>query len=43
MDGGAIYFPCACIWLAVYNGMDINAGHYVLLVILATFGSMGMY
>jgi len=41
MDGAAIYFPCACIWLAVYNGMDINAGHYVLLVILATFGSMG--
>jgi Na+/H+-dicarboxylate symporter len=41
MDGGAIYFPCACIWLAVYNGMEITAASYILLVILATFGSMG--
>jgi Na+/H+-dicarboxylate symporter len=41
MDGGAIYFPCACIWLAVYNGIEPNAANYVLLVILATFGSMG--
>lgn len=41
MDGGAIYFPCACIWLAVYNGEPLNAASYILLVILATFGSMG--
>ena len=41
MDGGAIYFPCACIWLAVFNGIEPNAANYVLLVILATFGSMG--
>merc|ERR1711957_635126 len=41
MDGGAIYFPCACIWLAVYNGIEVNAANYILLVILATFGSMG--
>ena len=41
MDGSAIYFPAACIWLAVFNGLEINAGQYILLVILATFGSMG--
>lgn len=41
MDGGAIYFPCACIWLAVFNGQPIDAASYILLVILATMGSMG--
>lgn len=41
MDGGAIYFPCACIWLAVLNGETPSAGNYVLLCILATIGSAG--
>ena len=41
MDGGAIYFPCACIWLAVLNGIEVNAAHYVMLVFIATIGSMG--
>ncbi|OEU06588.1 hypothetical protein FRACYDRAFT_254298 [Fragilariopsis cylindrus CCMP1102] len=41
MDGGAVYFPCACIWLAVFNGIEPNAANYVLLVILATFCFMG--
>ena len=25
MDGSAIYFPCACVWLAYLNGIDPNA------------------
>ena len=37
----AIYFPCACVWLAVLNGIEVNAAHYVLLVIIATIGSAG--
>lgn len=41
MDGGAIYFPCACIWLAILNGETITVGSYVLLIILATVGSAG--
>lgn len=41
MDGGAIYFPCACIWLAVLNGIDIDISAYFLLVIIATIGSAG--
>jgi Na+/H+-dicarboxylate symporter len=41
MDGSAIYFPCACIWLAIYNGIKPTAVDYVLLVIIATFGTMG--
>ncbi len=41
MDGSAIYFPCACIWLAVLNGVTPNAGSYILLIILATIGSAG--
>mmetsp|Transcript_38144 Transcript_38144/g.53737 ORF Transcript_38144/g.53737 Transcript_38144/m.53737 type:complete len:153 (+) Transcript_38144:339-797(+) len=41
MDGSAIYFPGACIWLALLNGVDLNASHYVLLIILSTIGSAG--
>jgi len=41
MDGGAIYFPCACIWLAFLNGEEVNVASYILLVILATVGSAG--
>lgn len=41
MDGGAIYFPCACIWLAVLNGITPNFGNYILLCVLATVGSAG--
>ena len=41
MDGGAIYFPCACIWLAVLNGIDPGVSHYILLVIISTIGSAG--
>lgn len=41
MDGGAIYFPCASIWLAILNGLEVNASHYILLVIISTIGSVG--
>ena len=41
MDGSAIYFPCACVWLAVLNGIEPNFGNYILLVILSTIGSAG--
>ena len=41
MDGTAIYYPCACIWLAVLNGVTPNAANYILLIVLATVGSAG--
>jgi len=41
MDGGAIYFPCACIWLAVLNGIKPNFAEYILLIFIATIGSAG--
>ncbi len=41
MDGGAIYFPCACIWLAILNGIEPDIGQYILLVFIATIGSAG--
>jgi len=41
MDGGAIYFPIACVWLAVLNGYEVTAANLVLLVIVSTFGSAG--
>jgi Na+/H+-dicarboxylate symporter len=41
MDGGAVYFVCACIWLAVLNGETVTAASFIMLVIIATIGSMG--
>jgi len=41
MDGGAIYFPCACIWLAYLNGQTVNIGNYFLLIAISTIGSAG--
>jgi len=41
MDGGAVYFVCACIWLAVLNGQEVNAASFFLLIIIATMGSIG--
>ena len=41
MDGGAIYIICASVWLAFNNGIVPTVGDYILLVICATFGSMG--
>jgi len=41
MDGAGIQIVCSCVWLAVYNGIDVNAANYILLVIISTFGSMG--
>lgn len=41
MDGSAIYFPCACIWLAYLNGVEPTAASYILLIILSTVGSVG--
>lgn len=41
MDGSAIYFPCACVWLAVLNGLEPTFGNYILLAFLSTIGSAG--
>lgn len=41
MDGGAVYFVCACIWLAVLNGEDVTAASFIMLIIIATVGSIG--
>jgi Na+/H+-dicarboxylate symporter len=41
MDGGAIYFPCACIWMAVLNGIEPDIASYILLVVISTIGSAG--
>jgi len=41
MDGGAVYFVCAGIWLAVLNGEEVTAANFILLIVLATIGSIG--
>ena len=41
MDGGAVYFVTASVWLAVLNGESVTAASYILLVIIATVGSIG--
>jgi len=41
MDGSAVYFACACIWLAVLNGEEITAVSFIILIIICTMGSIG--
>lgn len=41
MDGACIQIVCSCIWLAYYNGIEVNIANFILLVIISTFGSMG--
>merc|ERR1712241_1606093 len=41
MDGTALYFPVATIWLATSQGLEIGAVDYILIVILSTLGSAG--
>ena len=41
MDGSAIYYPMASVWLAYLNGIDPTAANMILLVILGTLGSIG--
>merc|ERR1712157_281805 len=33
MDGGAVYFVCAGIWLAVLNGEEVTAANFILLIV----------
>lgn len=41
MDGGGVYFVSACVWLAVLNGQEVNFASFLLLIIIATLGSIG--
>jgi len=43
MDGGAIYFPTAIVFLAVTSGIEdkLNASAYFLIILLSTIGSAG--
>ncbi|KAJ3623625.1 hypothetical protein Zmor_004392, partial [Zophobas morio] len=41
MDGVAIYFPAALIFLATSEGLEIKAVHYALIVLLSSFASAG--
>jgi Na+/H+-dicarboxylate symporter len=41
MDGTALYFPVATIWLATTQGLEIGAVDYILIVILSPLGSAG--
>jgi Na+/H+-dicarboxylate symporter len=41
MDGSAIYFVTACVWLAVLNGVQVTAASFIMLVLIATIGSIG--
>lgn len=43
MDGGAIYFPTAIVFLAIASGLEdeLNAASYFLIILLSTLGSAG--
>jgi len=40
MDGTAIYFPLVVVFLAATQGMELNVGDYVIIVLLATLSSI---
>jgi len=40
MDGSAIYFPCACVWLAILNGIDVSLPWQRRLVFLDSMSLM---
>jgi Na+/H+-dicarboxylate symporter len=43
MDGTACYLPLAAVFMAVNAGLGdkLNAATYILIAIMATFGSIG--
>lgn len=41
MDGTAIYLPTVVIFLAKTQGMDLDAGQYVLILLLSTLAAIG--
>ncbi|KAL2758866.1 hypothetical protein ACRALDRAFT_2099178 [Sodiomyces alcalophilus JCM 7366] len=41
MDGTAIYFPLVVVFLAQTQGMTLNAGDYILILLLSTLASIG--
>lgn len=43
MDGGAIYFPAAVVFLAISGGLEdkLNFSTYLLIVLVSTIGSAG--
>ncbi|KAJ3630020.1 hypothetical protein Zmor_028512 [Zophobas morio] len=41
MDGNAVYFPAAIIFLAISQGIEVTPFHYFMAVLLSTIGSVG--
>merc|ERR1712176_40382 len=41
MDGACIQIVCSSIFLAYFNGIEVNAVNFIMLLIISTFGSMG--
>lgn len=40
MNSTAIYFPLVVVFLATTQGMELNAGDYTIIVLLATLSSI---
>mmetsp|Transcript_13947 Transcript_13947/g.24931 ORF Transcript_13947/g.24931 Transcript_13947/m.24931 type:complete len:542 (-) Transcript_13947:63-1688(-) len=41
MDGSALYFPAAITFLAVSEGISLDVGQFVLIILISTVGSAG--
>lgn len=41
MDGTAIYFPLVVVFMAQTQGLTLNAGDYILVLLLSTLSSIG--
>ncbi|KAM0330092.1 hypothetical protein ACHAQA_004263 [Verticillium albo-atrum] len=41
MDGTAIYFPVVCVFMAATQGMKLDAGQYIMILLLSTLSAIG--
>ncbi|KAG7129925.1 Excitatory amino acid transporter 2 like protein [Verticillium longisporum] len=41
MDGTAIYFPMVCVFMAATQGIKLDAGQYIMILLLSTLSAIG--
>jgi Na+/H+-dicarboxylate symporter len=40
--GGAMYFVCACVWLAVINGQEVTTANFIMLIFVSVIAEVGV-
>ncbi|KAG7136328.1 Excitatory amino acid transporter 2 like protein [Verticillium longisporum] len=41
MDGTSIYFPVVCVFMAATQGIKLDAGQYIMILLLSTLSAIG--